>query len=287
MNRKPIAAGTFYESTFDKLEKQITSCFTHKLGPGDLPVKRTNKKILSIITPHAGYFYSGPCMAWAYKEIAESKFPKTYIIIAPNHTGLGSEFSTYLFADWETPFGIIKVDKNLGNKLIKKFPDLTNEAEAHLQEHSIEVQLPFLQFASKDNLNKLQFLPICISSTDYNKLIKLGKILSEFQDIVLICSSDFTHYGPNYGFLPFLYSKKENIYDLDSKAISYIKELNSKDFYEFSKTTTICGRSPITATIEFSKLKKSKKVTLLSYYTSGDIINNYENAVGYASLVFK
>lgn len=287
MDRKPIASGIFYESTFDKLEKQIKSCFNHKLGPGDLPTKRKHKEILGVIAPHAGYSFSGPCAAWAYKEIAESKFPKTYVILGPNHTGSGAEFSTYLFSDWQTPLGIIKVDKDLGNKLIKKFPDLKNEAEAHLEEHSIEVQLPFLQFASKDNLDKLKFLPICIKSHDYDKLTKLALALLEFKDILLICSTDFTHYGPNYNFLPFIHSKKENLYNLDAKFIEYIKQLNSKGFYESSKKTTICGRAPILTIMQFAKAKASKKVLLLAYYTSGDIINNYENAVAYASIVFK
>ena len=287
MNRKPVVSGMFYESTFDKLDKQIISCFNHKLGPGDLPIKRTNKKILGIISPHAGYPFSGPCAAWAYKEIAESKFPKTYVIISPNHTGFGAEFSTYLFADWETPLGIVKVDKDLGNKLIKNFPDLRNEAEAHLHEHSIETQLPFLQFVSKDNLKKLKFLPICIKSDNYNKLKDLAKVLSEFEDIVIICSSDLTHYGPNYNFTPFLNSKKENLHKLDAKYIEYIKELNSKDFFESSKKSTICGKSPIVVAIEFAKEKGSKKTILLNYYTSGDISNDYTNAVGYASIVFK
>lgn len=287
MNRKPTVSGMFYESTFDKLDKQINSCFKSKLGPGDLPIKRIDKEILGIIAPHAGYSYSGPCAAWAYKEIAESKFPKTYVIISPNHTGLGTEFSTYLFADWETPLGLVKIDKDLGNQLIKKFPDLRNEPEAHIKEHSIEVQLPFLQFVSKDNLEKLKFLPICIKSNDYNKLKQLAKTLSEFEDIVIICSSDFTHYGPNYDFTPFLNDKKENLYKLDASLIELIKELNSEEFFNKSKKVTICGRAAIAVLIEYCKLKESKKANLLSYYSSGDISEDYTNAVGYASMVFK
>lgn len=287
INRKPIASGTFYEKNFGKLDKQIISCFLSKLGPGELPVKRTNKPVHAIIVPHAGYVFSGSCASWAYKEIAESKFPKTYVILGPNHTGRGPEFSTYMFSDWDTPFGSVKIDKGLGNALIKKFPDLTNETEAHSFEHSIEVQLPFLQFASKDNLDKLKFLPLCISSVDYEKLVKLGKALSEFEDIVVICSSDFTHYGSSYGFVPFLYSKKENLCKLDAEAIDCIKELNSKEFFNFAKKTTICGKSPIVSAIEFCKSKAIKKANLLSYYTSGDVTNDYDTAVGYASILFK
>ena len=85
--RKPIVAGQFYESSFDELNKQIEISFKDKFGPGELPVKRTNKKIYGIISPHAGYSFSGPCQAWAYKEIAENAFPDLYVIVGLSHTG--------------------------------------------------------------------------------------------------------------------------------------------------------------------------------------------------------
>lgn len=286
MNRKPVAAGLFYNSSFDKLDKEIKECFISKLGPGDFPVQRKNKKIFGIIAPHAGYKFSGPCASWAYKELAESKFPKTYIILGPNHTGLGAEFSTYLFADWETPFGAVKVDAELGKKLIKKFP-LINEAEAHLEEHSIEVQLPFLQYVNKDKLNEIKFIPICIKSDNYKQLLNLAKAISELnEEICIICSSDFTHYGPNYNFVPFVHAVKDNIYRMDEKAIDLIKDFNSKEFYNYTKKLTICGKAPIIVAMEACRLLGAKKADLLSHYTSGDL-SNYENAVGYASFVFK
>lgn len=286
INRKPVVAGRYYERYFDKLDKQINSCFTSDKGPGETPSTRKEQKIFGAIVPHAGYSFSGQCAAWAYKEIAESKFPTTYVILGPNHTGEGADFSTYLFSDWETPFGNVKIDKELGNKLLKIFPDLTNEAEAHLHEHSIEVQLPFLQFASKDNLDKLKFLPICIKNNNYEKLMQLAKALSECEDICVICSSDFTHYGQVYNFVPFIHSKKENLYDMDAKAINYIKELNTEEFFKYAKTTTICGQASITVLVEYCKLMNAK-AHLLSYYTSGDVLHDYDNAVGYASIIFK
>lgn len=290
IKRIPAFAGMFYQSDFDKLDKQIASCFVEsKFGPGTLPENKKNKTILGGIAPHAGYNYSGPCAAYLYKEIAESKFADCYIILGTNHTGIGPEFSTYL-SDWQTPFGDIRTDTELGLKLIELFPELKNEPSAHIQEHSIEVQLPFLQFALKDNLNQLKILPILIKSQSYEDCLKLGKAISQLakeKSICIIASSDFTHYGPSYGFVPFLSKVKENLYELDKKAINYIEKLKSKEFYNHSRKTTICGAFTIITAIEACKILGAKKAKLLNYYTSGDIANDYKNAVGYASISFE
>ncbi len=288
--RRPIVAGQFYPREFDKLEEEIIKAFLSKFGPGDLPIKKRNKSIFGVISPHAGYQFSGPCQAWSYKEIAESKFPETYIVLGPNHSGLGSNFSTYLEADWETPFGIVKVDKSLGKLLLKKCKFLEDEVLAHLHEHSIEVQLPFLQYANRNNLKDLKFLPITISYSSLEECKELAEAIVELdKKICIIASSDFTHYGPSYNYTPFAYNKKENLYSLDKEAIELIKNLDSEKFSEFvkKKKSTICGASPIIIAIEICKLLGAKRARLLHYYTSGDIVNDYSNAVGYASMVFE
>lgn len=288
IKRKPVAAGMFYQDTFDKLDKQITLCFKNKLGPGELPSKRTNKKIIAGIAPHAGYSMSGPCAAWFYKEIGEAKLPDCYIILGPNHSGIGSDFSTYLFSDWETPLGDIRIDKKTAEEITKKFPQLTNESAANLQEHSIEVQLPFLQFANRNSLDKIKFIPILIKNYDYITLTKLADAISTLdKEVTIIASSDLTHYGPNYGFTPFLHAIKDNIQRLDSKALDLIKDFNSKEFLKHSKKTTICGTAPIITTIEAARGLGARKARTLNYYTSGDVTKDYKNAVGYASVIFE
>lgn len=288
IKRKPVVAGMFYQDTFDKLDKQITLCFENKLGPGELPGKRKNKIIKGGIAPHAGYSLSGPCAAWFYKEIGEAKLPDCYIILGPNHSGTGSDFSTYLFSDWETPFGDVKIDKNLAYQLTKNFPKLINESGPNLQEHSIEVQLPFLQFANRNQLDKIKILPILIKNYDYSTLTKLAKAISELdKNITIIASSDFTHYGPNYGFTPFLHAIKDNIYRIDGKALDLIKEFNSQEFLKYSSKQTICGVAPIITAMQATKKLGAEKARTLSYYTSGDITEDYKNAVGYASLIFE
>jgi AmmeMemoRadiSam system protein B len=288
MIRKPIVVGQFYPSSFDKLDKEINESFTSKLGPGDLPVKKKEKEVLGIIAPHAGYTFSGPCAAWAYKEIAESKLSDIYIILGLSHQGYGSCLSS---ADWETPFGVVKTDKEFAEQ-IKKNTGLRENEEAHAQEHSIEVQLPFLQFARRDYLDKLSILPIIVSQdVNYGELAKnIARTIKDTgKKATIIASSDFTHFGLNYGFFPFRKDVKENLYKLDKGAIEHILKLNSFRFMEYINETgaTICGRNPIAALIDTCRELGAKKGKLLHYYTSGDILGDYNNAVGYASILIQ
>src|SRR3989344_3959683 len=115
--RPMLVSGQFYEEEFTKLDKQINECFSHKLGPGDLPIRVRKNKILGIIAPHAGYQFSGPCAAWSYKKLAESKFTDTFILLGPSH--LGSNDIVISTEDFQTPFGKIKNDQEVCNQLLK------------------------------------------------------------------------------------------------------------------------------------------------------------------------
>ncbi len=287
MTRKPIVDNQFYEGSPDELEKQIKECFTHKKGPG-MPGKRRSKKILGIISPHAGYVFSGAAQAYSFKQIAESEFPDLYIIFGLSHSGFSSCIS---LENWELPFGIVKTDIDFGKKLINN-SSLKDDEVAHSNEHSIEVQLPFLQFVSKDNIDKLRILSIIISEDiNIKELAKnIKKTLKETgKKAVFIASSDFTHYGYSYRYVPFLKDVKENMYKLDKEAISFIQNRDADKFLQFcmQKQATICGKYPIAALIETSNLLGAKKAELLQYYTSGDIVNDYNSAVGYGSLVIE
>jgi hypothetical protein len=285
MTREPAVAGEFYENTFEKLNKQIEDCFYSKFGPGDLPVKRTGKKIKGVIAPHAGYFFSGACGAWAYKEIAESVFPRAYLILGPNHYGLGSGLS---IEDWKTPFGLVKVEKDmvLG---IKEKTGLKIAEENHVAEHSLEVQLPFLQYANRDKLQDIRIIPLVIGrDLDY---YETGKKLADFlknKDIVVIISSDFTHYGPSYRYVPFSTDIPNRITALDNGAIEHIMKLDTNGFKEYVNKTgiTICGYMPILIFLSIIEQSETKP-NLLMHYTSGDVLGSYKNSVSYVSIVFK
>lgn len=288
MVRDNVVSGIFYESDFNDLDKQIRNCFLSKFGPGSLPGKRKDKKIYGIISPHAGYNFSGPCAAWSYKEIGESKFANTFVLLGVDHSGYGDYVSINM-KNWETPFGLIRNDKGFGMEVMNKCNFIVENNNAHANEHSIEVQLPFLQFSNKDFINEIKISPYSITRYDYELCKKLGKAMAKIDDnIIVIASSDFTHYGRNYGYLPFIKNVKEEMYKLDREAIELICNLKTEEFIEYvqRKRATICGAGPISVLIETVKELGAKKGKLLKYYTSGDIINNYDNAVGYASIVF-
>src|SRR3989344_7904816 len=117
MIRKPIVAGSFYEAEPNKLDKQIADCFISKFGPGSLPLSKGRKRVYGIIAPHAGYQFSGPCQAWAYKELAEANPAEIYVIIAPSHASYNGD-SIYL-ADFETPLGLVNTDTIPVKSLLK------------------------------------------------------------------------------------------------------------------------------------------------------------------------
>jgi len=270
--RTPIVNGQFYEDDFVKLEGQIKNCFLSKFGPGELQNKRV-KKIFGVITPHAGYSYSGACAAHAYKEIGESVFPKRYVILGVNHTGYSGKRLALSYDDWQTPFGLVKNSQD-------SIFNLKEDKKAHAFEHSIEVQLPFLQFVSRDKLHSTRILPITVSEVDYEYCREIAK---EFpKDSVLIISSDFTHYGSLYNYTP-----SEKINKIDMEAIDLILKFKTKEFLDYTKDKTICGKYGIALGLEILKNMGATKARLLKYYTSGDITKDYDNQVGYASIVFE
>ncbi|MFH1064429.1 MAG: AmmeMemoRadiSam system protein B, partial [Candidatus Woesearchaeota archaeon] len=286
--RKPIVAGQFYPAVKAELVKDIKASFTSKFGPGALPGKRGTKKIAGVISPHAGYFFSGAGNAWAFKELAEAEFPDTYIIIGVNHPGAKTCSSS---EDWKTPLGTVKCDTELIKKIEEKGIPIDNEA--HHGEHSIEVQLPFLQSISKDNAEKLKIAPIMIAGREFGKMgSKIKDAVDELgRNVVVICSSDFTHYGSNYDYVPFESYIKENMERGDMTAINFIVKPNPKSLLDYTESTgaTICGRYGICLLLWLMKnlYKEEKKGELLKYYTSGDVVGDYKNSVGYAAIVFR
>lgn len=284
MTRQPIVDGQFYGSDKQELKKQIESCFKSNFGPGNLPSKERKNNLIGVISPHAGYVFSGPCQAFSYKKIAESKVPDIYILFGLSHSGFNSCIS---IEDWETPLGVVKTDKSFGKKL-SEISNIPVDEVAHQNEHSIEVQLPFLQYINK--AVEFKILPIIISPDINIKSFaeKISELLKKTKKTAgFIASSDFTHYGRTYGFVPFSSNIKENLFNLDKGAIERIKKLDSKEFFDYIDKTgaTICGQYPIAALIESAKILGAEKAELLKYYSSGDIVKDYDNSVGYASIV--
>jgi len=290
--RQPIVSGQFYESDFNALDKQIRACFKGKMGPGEMPSEpeKSMSKVKGAIIPHAGYAYSGQCAAWVYKEIAESSKPDLFVVIGPNHSGKGANVAVS-FEDWKTPLGVVQNHKRFARKLVDKL--IMHDESAFGDEHSVEVQLPFLQFVSAKKFS-LQFVPMLVRDISFDECQKIADSIERVADdlglkIAVIASSDFTHYGSAYGYLPFIENLKENMYGHDASAIQHIQKMDSKAFYNHVKEhgMTICGYQAATIAMEVSKLIFSTKAKLLTYYTSGDITGSYKSAVGYAGIVFE
>jgi len=285
--RKPAYAGLFYPKTDGALNKLLEECFTGKFGPGALPV-RPKPEVLpvkALITPHAGYVYSGMAAAWGYKAIAETSLPDLFILIGPNHRTNESGISIDTF---ETPLGMVRPDQEFGKALAAKGNIKVNES-IHAPEHSLEVQLPFLQFALGNRAEKIKIMPLLVSDDlEVEKAAHdLKETISELKrKVTFIISSDFTHYGPSYGYTPFSDNIKENLSKLDKGAIDLIMKADVKGFEDYIHETgaSVCGYLPI---ILLLKTITFDKANLEQYYTSGDIAEDYTNSVSYATIVFR
>lgn len=285
--REPMFAGSFYPSNEFSLRRSIEECFKHKLGPGELPALK-NRAVKALISPHAGYAYSGPAAAWGFKALGETQKADVYLLIGPNHRGLKTALSA---VSWRTPLGIARVDERFVRDLSKEANIEINEQE-HASEHSLEVQLPFLQFVMKEQSETLRIAPLILGfGVDIKALSQAIKevIVDQAKKVIFIASSDFTHYGPAYSYLPFTMNVKQNIYKLDGEALDFIKKLDAEGFKSFveKRQATICGFKAIELLLRLHKTLGFKKVLLEQYYTSGDITNDYKNSVSYASVVFE
>ena len=284
MIRKPAVAGTFYEGDADSLNRRIEWCFQHQLGPGRIPNHLGNKReIKSVIAPHAGYLYSGPVAAHSYAKIAEDGLPETFIILCPNHTGIGSGISTMMEGSWQTPLGLVEIDNEFIKELIHQAPIIDSEPSANSQEHSCEVQLPFLQYLAQRWNKDFQIVPICMWMQDLETATEVGTSIAKTsrklgRDVLIIASTDFTHYKP-----------QEIAVNNDRQVLDAIKKLDEKLMIKRvnESNITMCGYGPVAAALVASKLLDAKKVDILKYATSGDITGDKTAVVGYASAVIK
>jgi AmmeMemoRadiSam system protein B len=273
--RKPAVSGMFYAGTARELEEQIEWCYKHKLGPGAIP--RVNNKgqreIVAIVVPHAGYYYSGPVAAHAYKELAEDGIFDTAVILGPNHTGYGYPVSLWTGSSWSTPLGEVEINKKLAQRLLGEV--IKADGTAHIHEHSIEVQLPWLQYLYK----KVRIVPITMLAQDIETARTVGKAIAQASDnLIVIASSDFTHYEPHPVAM-----------EIDSSVIEAIVALDEEELYERCERLgcTMCGYGPVASAIVAAKEMKAQKASLLKYATSGDTSGDFSRVVGYGSIVIK
>jgi AmmeMemoRadiSam system protein B len=267
MIRNPVVSGKFYPGSATSLETQIE---------GFVDKGVTKEEVLGVISPHAGYDYSGPV---AGAVISRVSFKDTFVIIGPNHTGLGQPFSIMTEGTWRTPLGNVEIDADLAVKILEMSPSLKEDHIAHLEEHSIEVQIPFLQYLKKD----VRIVPILLTHTDSTVYKEIGKGIAEAikdrpSEVVIMASSDMTHY-----------EDQDSASRKDLLAIVAILELNEDELLKRIREyhITMCGYAPVVSLISACKDLGAGETELVKYQTSGDVIRDFSSVVGYAGIIIK
>lgn len=273
--RQPAVAGQFYEGAREGLLKQIEWCYRHPVGPGKVPeVGKGPRRLVGLVSPHAGYMYSGPVAAHGFVEVAAEGSPESFVILGPNHHGLGSGVSLRSSGKWRTPLGEVTVDGSLAREILKHSDLIDDEEEAHLHEHSIEVQLPFLQHL----FGEFRFVPICMMMQDWRTALEVGRAVGEAcsgKDVLVIASTDFTHYESH-----------ERAVSRDRRAIEKILKLDGRGLVEVveEEGISMCGYGPVAAMLEAARRMGATSARLLKYATSGDTSGFKGEVVGYASI---
>jgi AmmeMemoRadiSam system protein B len=278
--RRPTQAGAFYEGDAEALKTQIENCYLQELGPKKLPKFNLNgpREVVGLVCPHAGYMFSGAVAANAYYELAQDGKPDTVVILGPNHTGYGSALALMSEGVWRTPLGDVEIDGETANQIVQETRLVDVNDLAHRFEHSIEVQLPFLQYLYG---SEFKFVPVCFQLQDLSSAVEVGKALVEVlasHNAVVIASSDMTHYEP-----------QGNAAAKDLAALKAVEAMDEKRFYSIieAQNVTACGYGPIAAVVTYAKGLGAKEAKLLCYKNSGDVTGDYSSVVGYAAVSFK
>jgi AmmeMemoRadiSam system protein B len=267
MIRNPVVAGTFYPGSASLLKQKISEFIDEESAKED---------VVGLVSPHAGYMYSGPV---AGAVISRVSFKDTFVIMGPNHTGMGQPFSIMTEGIWKTPLGDVEIDAELASAILEASPTLRADHVAHLEEHSIEVQLPFLQYFEQD----VKIVPVVIAKGTGDIYKEIGHGIAEAckslgREAVIMASSDMNHYEPHH-----IANEK------DSKAIEAILALDEEELLsrvaEFR--ISMCGYGPTVALLSACKAMGATRAELVSHQTSGDVTGDHHSVVGYAGILIK
>lgn len=267
MDREAVVAGQFYPGSEEALKKQIKGFIDEEVG---------REEVLGIVSPHAGYIYSGKVAGVVYSRIVPAE---TFILLGPNHTGRGRPFALMADGVWKTPLGSVEIDSGMAKEILSESRNLEEDEKAHSYEHSLEVQLPFLQYLKRD----FRFVPIILSHAALSVYREIGKTIARVIKLkqaktIIIASSDMTHYEP-----------QKSAEEKDKEAIKAILELNEEKLLERVRDLDIsmCGYAPVAVTLIACKELGAKKAELIQYMTSGDTSGDYSAVVGYAGVIIR
>jgi AmmeMemoRadiSam system protein B len=276
--RKPAVAGQFYPSDSDELSATVDRCYLHPLGPGkEPPAPDQSSRLAAVVSPHAGYVYSGPVAAHSYFHLSSLRNPDLIVVVAPNHYGIGSGVSTFQSGEWETPLGKMRVDPVASKMLVDLASMAAFDPDAQRMEHSIEVQLPFLQ---KIYGTSVPFLPISLLFQDIETASVVSGALVEIvkgKKAVFVASSDLTHYEP-----------ADSAKVKDSALLERVVKMDVEGFYSTLERLEVsaCGFGAIATVMDAARKLGFARGDLLKYATSGDTTGENLQVVGYGALRF-
>ncbi len=264
--RPPAVAGSFYDGEAGPLERNVRS---HLSQPAETP-----RPVFGAIVPHAGFIYSGPVAGAVYARIT---IPPTAVILCPNHTGRGAPAGVDPSDAWRTPLGDVPVDHRLARRLLELSPSLSEDAACHAREHSLEVQLPFLQVLRPD----ISFVPVCLGVPDIDLCREVGRALGalvagETVPPLLLASSDMNHF-----------ESREIGRRKDSRALAHIEAVDPEGLFRtvLAENITMCGFLPATALLFAARESGIHSATVVARRDSGDETGDTSSVVGYAGVI--
>lgn len=277
-SRPPAVSGIFYPSNPFELRKSVEQSFLdRKFGPGTVTPSYEHRRIYGLVSPHAGFTYSGSVAANGFCQISNMEF-ETIIITGPNHYGIGSGVATMRGTPWETPMGMVELNDEFIDR-ISQDSIIDVDDFSHSRDHCLEVQLPFLQYMKNTNFT---IVPIILMLQDIETAREVGKLISRTMKTkntngLIIASSDFTHYETN-----------AEAHRKDLELINAISSLDVTSFYETLERFDIsaCGYGAIASAMIAAKELGAARGELLRYATSGDVTGDTNSVVGYASIIF-
>jgi AmmeMemoRadiSam system protein B len=268
MSRIPAVANMFYPGDKDRLSRELDSFVTPVSEP---------RKVIAAVSPHAGYMYSGGVAGAVFSQIS---IPDTVVILGPNHRGIGASAALSASGVWEMPLGSVPINEELAKSILKVSTSvirIEDDPGAHTMEHSIEVQVPFLQFLRPE----VSIVPIGLSHLTYDACREIGQVVVEGmqsydKEVLLVASTDMTHY-----------ESQQAANTKDKLAIDRVLDLDPRGLYETVSQhgISMCGVIPTTIVLESCKLLGANRAELVQYATSGDVTGDYAQVVGYAGFI--
>ncbi len=273
--RRPAVSGSFYEADPSRLRSQVQWCFEHPYGPGRRPGPPGRRALRALIVPHAALQFSGPVAAHAYLRLAEARPPAVIVIVGPDHFARGAPIAIAPQSRWATPLGEVDTDHPVKAALLQR--GLPADGRGHLEEHCVEVQLPFLQFVGYAG----PVIPIVMADQETDTVERLADVLAdtlEDAEATMIASTDLSHYLSH-----------EHAVEVDRIVLDVLTLGDGRRLLDDVRrhAITMCGVGPAASVLEAARRLGCGPVELLSYATSGEISGDRRAVVGYAAAVLE